>query len=316
MKSSKRFSLSRLIFFTCALVITSLVAFAARQSSRHQPDKPVAGNEQSLSIERLSAPAKSTGEVAAKPSPFDLAARRNAELQAELNWQFGGKTQRGWWLYTPLIAKTIDVKAAASSSDFASRLARWQQTNGLQAHGMLDNYTMSQIISVWQSRRIQDRAYPSPDQLTTIPVAECYDPERPAELRQVERRTYDAYKRMLAAAAADPALGLQKMRDGQLAAGEKFLKVISAFRSHEYQDHLRQQSPHSGRAGLAVNSPHFTGRALDLYVGGEPVSTKDENRALQTQTKIYQWLVQNAGRFGFQPYFYEPWHWEYVGEGR
>jgi LAS superfamily LD-carboxypeptidase LdcB len=74
---------------------------------------------------------------------------------------------------------------------------------------------------------------------------------------------------------------------------------------------LRRQSPQSGRAGLAVNSPHFSGRALDLYVGGEPVSTRDDNRALQTKTPVYRWLVKNAARFGFQPYFYEPWHWEY-----
>ena len=66
-------------------------------------------------------------------------------------------------------------------------------------------------------------------------------------------------------------------------------------------------------AGLAVNSPHFTGRALDLYVGGEPVDTRDSNRAVQVQTPVYQWLVLNADRFGFRPYCYEPWHWEYVG---
>jgi LAS superfamily LD-carboxypeptidase LdcB len=63
-----------------------------------------------------------------------------------------------------------------------------------------------------------------------------------------------------------------------------------------------------------MNSPHFTGRALDIYVGGEPVSTKDDNRAIQTQTKAYRWLVKNAAHFGFRPYFYEPWHWEYVGK--
>jgi zinc D-Ala-D-Ala carboxypeptidase len=87
-----------------------------------------------------------------------------------------------------------------------------------------------------------------------------------------------------------------------------WLKIISAFRSPVYQTQLRRQSPGSGRAGLAVNSPHFTGRALDLYVGGEPVSTDDRNRAIQVNTKVYQWLVKNAERFGFYPYFYEPWH--------
>src|SRR3712207_4785519 len=118
---------------------------------------------------------------------------------------------------------------------------------------------------------------------------------------------------MVAAAAADPSLRLATAADGQLAPAEKYLKIISAFRSRAYQENLRRQSPNSGRAGLAVNSPHFTGRALDIYVGGEPVETKDANRNLQVQTKAYRWLVKNADRFGFKPYYYEPWHWEYVG---
>jgi LAS superfamily LD-carboxypeptidase LdcB len=49
-------------------------------------------------------------------------------------------------------------------------------------------------------------------------------------------------------------------------------------------------------------------------VGGLPVETKDANRAIQVQTPVYKWLVRNAEHFGFRPYFYEPWHWEYVGE--
>ncbi len=106
---------------------------------------------------------------------------------------------------------------------------------------------------------------------------------------------------MLAAAAVDLALN----------ASEKWLKIISAFRSPTYQAELRRRNPNSGRAGLALHSSHFTGRALDLYVGGEPVSTKDQNRAIQVSTQVYQWLVKNAERFGFYPYFYEPWHWEY-----
>jgi LAS superfamily LD-carboxypeptidase LdcB len=42
-----------------------------------------------------------------------------------------------------------------------------------------------------------------------------------------------------------------------------------------------------------------------------PVGTDDRNRAIQVNTAVYQWLVKNADRFGFKPYFYEPWHWEY-----
>jgi D-alanyl-D-alanine carboxypeptidase len=41
------------------------------------------------------------------------------------------------------------------------------------------------------------------------------------------------------------------------------------------------------------------------------VSTADANRAIQVATPAYGWLARNAHRFGFRPYFYEPWHWEY-----
>jgi LAS superfamily LD-carboxypeptidase LdcB len=160
---------------------------------------------------------------------------------------------------------------------------------------------------------LKDRTPAPPDQLLTAPIPDFYDPTRAEELRQVEKRTYAAYKSMVAAAVNDRSLGLAH-QGRELAAGEKYLKIISAFRSREYQEKLRRESANSGTAGLAVNSPHFTGRALDLYVGGEPVDTRDSNRALQVRTLVYQWLVRNAGRFGFRPYCYEPWHWEYVGK--
>jgi LAS superfamily LD-carboxypeptidase LdcB len=117
---------------------------------------------------------------------------------------------------------------------------------------------------------------------------------------------------MLAAAIADPTLKLGHTSPNDLAAAEKYFKIISSFRSPEYQAKLRRESPGAGSAGLAINSPHFTGRALDLYVGGDPVDTKDANRLIQVNTPAYKWLVRNAERFGFRPYFYEPWHWEYV----
>jgi LAS superfamily LD-carboxypeptidase LdcB len=168
------------------------------------------------------------------------------------------------------------------------------------------------LVAQWQSTRLKNGAYADPNQLVTVPSSDFYDPGRLEELRGVERETYEAYKKMIAAAIADPTLDLAHTTSSELAPGEKYFKIISAFRSRDYQDQLRKKSPNSGSAGLAVNSPHFTGRALDLYVGGDPVDTKDSNRALQVQTPAYQWLVHNAERFGFRPYFYEPWHWEYV----
>ena len=178
---------------------------------------------------------------------------------------------------------------------------------------MLDGETLYRMVSEWQGARLKNKAHARDEDLLLAPSTDFYDPTRPEELRHVERETYAAYKRMLAAAAADPTSGLKLTAAGEIASEENFLKIVSALRSPAYQARLRAQSPNSGRAGLAVNSPHFTGRALDLYVGGEPVETRDSNRAIQVQTPAYRWLVRNADRFGFRPYYYEPWHWEYVG---
>jgi len=246
-------------------------------------------------------------------STVGAAAARNAQLRTELKWLFGGKPQRGWYLYTALISRLLDTKRDPGSDEFASALARWQKRAGLTPIGVLDEESFYKIIAGWQQNRLKDRTPAQPHQLITAPSSDFYDPQRLDELRQVERETYDAYKRMVAAAISDKSLGLAHVRKKELAPSEKYLKIISSFRSRQYQEKLRRESPNAGSAGLAVNSPHFTGRALDLYVGGEPVETNDPNRAIQVQTRVYQWLVQNAGRYGFQPYFYEPWHWEYVG---
>ena len=244
---------------------------------------------------------------------FASAAAQNAVLRTDLTWVFGGKQQRGWYLYTSLINRLLNTDAEPVSDDFAASLSHWQNKNGLPATGVLDGDSFRAIFSAWQSARLKDRSYAQPNQLLTAPPSDFYDPSRADNLRQVERETYAAYKRMIAAALNDPSLELTRGTDGGLAPTEKFLKIVSAFRPREYQDELRRKSPNAGSAGLAVNSPHFTGKALDLYVGGDPVETKDPNRAIQVQTPVYKWLVQNAERFGFRPYFYEPWHWEYVG---
>jgi uncharacterized protein YcbK (DUF882 family) len=255
-----------------------------------------------------------SGRTQSKQTPKSsgsVAAGTNAQLSTNLNWTFGGKPQHGWYLYTLLIKRLIDTSHEPDSKHFASAVAHWQEKSGLKPSGILDEETLFKMIAAWQDARLKDRSVAQPDQLLTAPISDFYDPTRAEELRQVHRETYAAYKRLVAAAVADRSLGLA--RNGrELAPGEKYLKIVSAFRSREYQEKLRRESPGAGSAGLAVNSPHFTGRALDLYVGGEPVDTHDSNRALQVQTRVYQWLVKNAEHYGFRPYCYEPWHWEYV----
>jgi D-alanyl-D-alanine carboxypeptidase len=276
-----------------------------------QPTAVVRERRAAADVSEASNPSASS--EASHASLFDAAVTRNNALRYELSWAFGGKQQCGWYLYVPLISRTIETEKDSATGDFASALSRWQKGAGLDPNGVLDDETLYKFVSEWQSVRLKDKTPAQGSQLLLAPTADFYDPSRPEELRQVERETYAAYKRMVAAALDDTSLGLKGTAAGGLAPEEKFFKIVSSFRSREYQQNLRRQSPNSGRAGLAVNSPHFTGRALDLYVGGEPVETKDANRALQVQTKAYRWLVKNADRFGFKPYYYEPWHWEYVG---
>jgi uncharacterized protein YcbK (DUF882 family) len=220
--------------------------------------------------------------------------------------------QREWAIYLPLICKVVDTSFDAQGDEFAEAVTRWQRSMGLQETGLVDAESWSRMVKQFQSRRITERAYPTDDKLTIVPSFDFYHPERPPELRRVETNAYRAYKRMVAAALEDQSLGLRSSSTDELHPDEKYLKIISAFRSREYQDSLRKAAPKAGRAALAINSPHFTGRALDLYVGGDPVSSKDSNRLLQTRGRVYQWLVKNAERFDFYPYFYEPWHWEYI----
>lgn len=298
------------------VVFGGIVAFSAGTSRGQSPDGKT--EKQDPKTESLVKPTLLTTERRAANAgavtigPFADAPAQNASLRNDLIWEFGRKSQRGWYLYDLLIGQTLNIKPDASTSDFANAISDWQQRRGLTANGVLDESAWMALVMHWQANRLKDKTPATPDQLLTAPTSDFYDPSRLDELRQVERNTYTAYKAMLAAAIADPTLKLAHTSPTELAPAEKFFKIISSFRSREYQEKLRRESPNAGSAGLAVNSPHFTGRALDIYVGGDPVDTKDANRAIQVNTPAYKWLVKNAERFGFRPYFYEPWHWEYV----
>ena len=261
-----------------------------------------------VSINSVESGKSKTGFAAA----FVKAASENAHLRDSLTWDFGGRTQTGWNIYSALIEQTIGTDGEPDSPAFAQALSAWQRKSGIEPTGILDAITIKALIAKWQSQRLGRSEYPAPDRLLTAPISDFYDPTRDIALLGVEKETYAAYKRMVAAATKDLGKDLKLTQKGDLAPHEKFFRIISAFRSREYQEQLRRQQPQSGRAALAKFSAHATGQALDLYVGGEPVTTKDANREIQVQTPAYKWLVKNAAKFGFYPYFYEPWHWEYV----
>lgn len=288
------------------MIITAAIAMVGFNAARAQRsgDKPT--------IASLAVMSAVKHDIADSKSPFADAAVRNSQLSKTLRWSFAGRTQIGWEIYVPLIADTIESDGNVGSARFAAALARWQAKNGIQAAGVLDEPTLGALIRFWQSRRLGRYGTPPEGELVSAPIADFFDRSRDPALLQLERGTYDAYKRMIAAAARDLDTSVRFSPAGELAEGENFLRIVSAYRSPAYQEALRRKEPNAGRGALAKFSAHSTGQALDIYVGGDPVSTKDQNRMLQTQTPVYKWLVKNAHRFGFYNYFYEPWHWEYV----
>lgn len=301
-----------------AFLITAGLSATGIVSGQTQPDEKLI--QTTVSAKPVVAEPEIGGAVKAENKnpknnllEFKQAAFSNSTTKNSLGWSFGKNRQNGWQLYVPLIQHAIKSDAAPDSNEFAFALSNWQKENALEANGILDETTMAAFVRYWQSRRMPKIYEADETKLFHAPIADFYDPSRGANLLNLEKETYDAYKKMIAAAAKDLNL---KIENGTLVGADNFLKIVSAHRSRAYQNQLRKNEPNAGRAQLAFTSPHFTGRALDIYVGGEPVTTKDFNRAIQIETKAYKWLVKNAEKFGFYPYFYEPWHWEYVPENK
>ena len=121
---------------------------------------------------------------------------------------------------------------------------------------------------------------------------------RPQKLHVLAAKRLDALKR---AAARD---------------GFTDIKVASGWRPHLWRDYNhyeqtminRYGSVAEGRKWVAYKSADETGLAVDFGSHGlEPRRATNER---QKQTPFYQWLVNNAHRFGFTPYKVEAWQWE------
>jgi D-alanyl-D-alanine carboxypeptidase len=109
---------------------------------------------------------------------------------------------------------------------------------------------------------------------------------------------------------------------------------VSAFRTYERQKRLydRQVAKYNSaseaqkRSAPPGHSEHHTGFAVDLTAGEfSQYPDKYDISKEFGNTEAYQWLLQNASRFGFELSFpennaqgvsYEPWHWRYVGSSR
>lgn len=230
-----------------------------------------------------------------------------------MEWSPYGASEWGWDTYLPLIQKELGTDCAPGSPQFARALAEFQYARGLPATGWFDAATFQVFRGVWQERRPfimgRVRQEPCPDPPPLYQLGYLVESEEHADrlTRLLRRDVLDAYRELVAAARAEVP---------EIAANPELLQIFSGFRDPEADAARCAQSGNCDGLRRAVCSPHRTGTAVDLYVGhivGLGVdNTSPASRQHMSRTATYRWLVKNAGRFGFTPYAFEPWHWEWI----
>ena len=241
------------------------------------------------------------------------AARTNAASLQTLAWSPFRRPETGWETYAPLIAREIHTACAPDTPGFAAALASWQTAEKLPADGMISEALFTQMRNTLELRRPFVRASahgvcPAPPAEATLAQAtpaEGYSGKaialRPGAL--------GAWRRMAAAARAE---------DPRIAADPRNLTIFSGFRGPTDEAARCAQPGGCNNMTRSSCSAHRTGLALDLYVGQAPGfgpdSSADANRLFMSRNPTYRWLVAHADRYGFVPYPFEPWHWEWTGE--
>lgn len=263
----------------------------------------------------LSSPARAQeAEICDASAEWDGAAFANAMSLTTLEWTPFDRMEWGWETYLPLVQREIGSRCAPSSGRFAQALAAFQVRYQLPANGVFDAATFQVLRGLLQERRpfvmarVRQEPCPAPPSLADLGYLVAEEEHADRLTRLLRRDVLDAYRNMVAAARAEV---------WEVANDPEKLQIFSGFRDPEADAARCAQQGNCDGLRRAVCSPHRTGTAVDLYVGHAPGlgvdDTSPASRLYMSQTPTYQWLVRNAGRFGFVNYVYEPWHWEWVG---
>ena len=286
-----------------ALVLVLGAIVVLRVTSHGAPSRPNAG------VAAAPAPVAEPINEACGPAGWQAAAAANGASLTNLAWAPFGRAETGWAIYAPLIAHEAGTRCGPQTPGFAAAYARWQTAHRLNADGVVKPAEFDLVRNALALRRpfVQQTSKGlCPDAPAEATLAAAAPSEtlwaKPIRLRE---GALSAYRRMVAAARA------AGIAQGQV------LKLVSGYRGPE------EEAARCGDGGCntltrAHCSAHRTGLALDLYLGHangqDATSTEDANRAAMAATPAYRWLVVHAGEFGFLPYPYEPWHWEWTGE--
>ena len=247
------------------------------------------------------------------PPGFHEAVLANKQSLTDPTWAPFGRPETGWSVYAVRAAHEVKTRCAPKTPGFAYRLAHWQSHHALASTGAMDKATFQVMKTGWQAERpfVAQRAAgicpdpPADADLVTLPAAETLDGKtvqlRADATRALEIMVADARRQLSA-----PDLAPDQ------------LTVFSGFRSPAYDAARCVKDGNCDGVGRATCSAHRTGLAVDLTLGAAPGlqvdSSQDINRIWQTHTLAYLWLIDNAGRYGFVNYAFEPWHWEWTGE--
>ena len=239
----------------------------------------------------------------------------NAISVYTLEWSPFGSTEWGWETYLPLIQRELGTRCAPGTPAFAQSLAAFQTRHALPVTGLFDQATFQVFRGVWQERRpfVMARANggpcPDPPPISELGYLVAEEEHADRLTRLLRRDTLAAYRRLVAAARAEVP---------EVADDHEMLQIFSGFRDPEADAARCAAQGNCDGVRRAVCSPHRTGAAVDVFVGqivGLGVdNTSPPSRLHMSRGATYRWLVANAGRFGFVPYVFEPWHWEYVGQ--
>jgi len=259
--------------------------------------------------------AKAEAQICDRPTnAWDNAAQANGISLYTLEWSPFGAPEWGWETYTPLIQREIGSPCDPASPAFAEALAGFQARYGLMATGQFDQPTFQVFRGLWQERRpfVMARVRgecPEPPPINMLGYLSPQEEHAERMTRLLRRDVLEAYRRMAAAARAEvPAI----------AADPELMQIFSGFRDPEADAARCAAQGNCDGLRRAVCSPHRTGTAIDIHVGhvaGMGVDSTDPmSRRHMAQGPAYRWLVANAARFGFTPYVFEPWHWEWTGD--
>ena len=162
------------------------------------------------------------------------------------------------------------------------------------------NDQMYAVPEMWCGHRVDSTLLADPMTLARLPEEYAFEDYR----IYLTRATRDAFVTMALAAAKD----------------SLHLAVRSGYRSSGYQRKIIARRITEGKTFAEVArfvappgySTHETGRAADISAPSEADLSFAESRA-------YQWLIENASRYGFDETYpkndpdgrpWEPWHWQ------